>query len=72
VSGSRRDSSYTAASTGARIAISSANSAPSASSSENAIWNSRSCSTSSCCTNASSIPTRLSAISVITVIDTIP
>ena len=46
--------------------------ADSPSSSVNAYWNSRSWSASSCWTKASSIPTRLSAISEITVVETTP
>ena len=46
--------------------------ADSASSSVNAYWNSRSWSASSCATNSSSMPTRLSAMSEITVVETTP
>jgi len=42
------------------------------SSSVNAYWNSSSWSGSACWTNSSSMPTRLSAISEITVVDTTP
>ena len=69
---SSRGSPYAAASTGASTASTSAAIAASASSSVKAYWYSRSTSCVSRATKASSIPTRLSASTVITVVDTIP
>ena len=72
MSASSWSSRYTAAITGDRARMIRHIATDSPSSIVNAYWNSRSWSSSSCATNSSSMPTRLSAMSEITVVETMP